>query len=136
MNNTQDYYSLSDAYYNDDLDTIKKHLSNGASVNSHNEEGDTIMHTICDIFCNVDFSIKVLDLLIGKKADINVTNNKGYTPLDTAKETSAKREINHNLNALISKLKKHGAKAIKTDSIQIHQAECAELLLLEEGRLI
>ncbi len=67
---------LFESVYNQDIDGIKKSLSEGIDINTRDKNGDTPLHVACSaIFPDV------IGFLMGHNADINLRNNNGNTPL-------------------------------------------------------
>ena len=56
---------------------IKHLIENGANANSKTMNGESILHDVC----KQGGSYKVIQLLIDKQIDLNITNNKGNTVL-------------------------------------------------------
>ena len=66
-------------YYNQDttLERIKELLNIGFNINTQNDLGDTLLHYACE-YKHYD----IIQFLLSKNADINIKNEKGYTPFD------------------------------------------------------
>tara|TARA_B100001029_G_scaffold178624_1_gene185844 strand:+ start:1 stop:1470 length:1470 start_codon:yes stop_codon:yes gene_type:complete len=67
-----------------DFNRAKKNISNGANVNAKDPTGGTALHAAA--FNN---HTNIIHLLIDSGANVNVTDNNGYTPADIARKDAA-----------------------------------------------
>jgi len=75
--------SLFEAVRNDDLNSVKKAISEGANVNARDSEEMTPLH-LATIFENKE----IVNELLNHQADPNAKNETGNTPLHFAAEAS------------------------------------------------
>jgi ankyrin repeat protein len=66
--------------------TLQVLLKNNVNPNAQDKNGDTVLHQIstCHIASNKKDEWSILQLLMNKKADINIQNKQGNTPLHLA----------------------------------------------------
>jgi len=79
-----------------DLDAVKKHVAAGSDINEKDAYGWS------PIFLCASDQKHVAEYLISKEAELNIVDNDGWTPLDSA--------FDSNDQAVIDLMRKHGAK--------------------------
>lgn len=84
---------------NSSIKVVAKLLTHNASVYARNSRNETALHTA--VIRNDDRALKAVTLLIQKNAEIDATDNDGYTPLHHA--------IDDSTFEVFSKLIAHGA---------------------------
>jgi len=99
---------LSDACRLGELEKVMQELKNGADVNEHDGPRTTPAQRAC--WSKAADSVKILQILIERGADLNVKNIAEKTALDYAYETKAKPGEFTESDALIKMLEENGAK--------------------------
>ena len=93
---------LNAACYYSDIDLAKVLINLGASVNTKNKKGNTLLHTVVNNF--TDFNI--INLLIDNQANFTFKNKKGITPFDLISEKAINCKEFRKIKQRILKMRK------------------------------
>lgn len=66
---------------NKDVSAVETLLSKGENINAANEQGNTALH-----YAVATGNVRMVELLLAHDADMNIKNNKGWTPLGIAEK--------------------------------------------------
>lgn len=76
-----DVNELLDKVKNKDVSAVETLLSKGENINAANEQGNTALH-----YAVATGNVRMVELLLAHDADMNIKNNKGWTPLGIAEK--------------------------------------------------
>lgn len=76
-----DVNELLDKVKNKDVSAVETLLSKGENINAANEQGNTALH-----YAVATGNVQMVELLLAHDADMNIKNNKGWTPLGIAEK--------------------------------------------------
>ena len=68
----------------DDLQTIDRLLQHGADINTANDDGNTLLHTLCDSYRDGPDQVEMILAVLKRGGNVHAKNKRGETPLHNA----------------------------------------------------